>query len=102
MSLSESHNDAVNRIRNEHWPACQEILRDAIEKMHVELEKTAESNWAYGLVNLLMLQEVFWRKAVVVAAGRDDADILGWVEQEYIDWDKQGEDESSHADGNPA
>jgi hypothetical protein len=77
----------VQRIRYERWPACQKILRQAIEKMEAEMEKTAPSDAAYNLINLLMQHEIFFRKTVAAAIDRDDPDLLGWVRQEWIDWD---------------
>lgn len=87
--MKTTANDDIKRIREVSWPACQEILNEALERMQTEMEKVAPSDGAFNLISVLMLHEIFFRKTVVAAIGRDDGgDVLDWVKQELDDWDK--------------
>jgi hypothetical protein len=72
------------------WPRITEMLRERIEAIQEEMEKSIDTNDAFALIDLLMLNEVFLRKTIVIAAGRDDTDdIPAWIEQLYNDWNTE-------------
>ena len=88
MEFRKIRDDDVKRIRDVSWPACQEILHEAVEKMQNEMEKAAPSDGAYNLISALILHEVFFRQTVVAAIDRGDP-VMSWVKQEWVDWDNK-------------
>ena len=72
------------------WPRITNMLREGIDAIQEEMDKSLDTNDAFALINLLLLREVFMRKTVVIACGRDDTeDIPAWIEQIYIDWEAE-------------
>jgi hypothetical protein len=77
----------------ELWPRITEMLREGIDAIQEEMEKSIDTNDAFALIDLLMLNEVFMRKTILKAAGRDDTeDIPAWIKQLYDDWEAEAND----------